>query len=43
MCSIWNGWTASTYGDVFLQPEYEHSKYTFEVSDSAMLFRCFHV
>ena len=27
-----------TYGDVFLQPEYEHSKYTFEVSDTPMLF-----
>lgn len=30
-----------TYGDVFLQPEYEHSKYTFEVSDTAMLFQLF--
>ncbi|WP_209123018.1 glycine--tRNA ligase subunit alpha [Alkalihalobacillus sp. BA299] len=30
-----------TYGDIFLQPEYEHSKYTFEVSDSAMLFQLF--
>ncbi|KNB74191.1 glycine--tRNA ligase alpha subunit [Brevibacillus reuszeri] len=27
-----------TYGDVFLQPEYEHSKYTFELSDVDMLF-----
>ncbi|MGN7468618.1 glycine--tRNA ligase subunit alpha [Brevibacillus sp. SAFN-007a] len=27
-----------TYGDVFLQPEYEHSKYTFELSDTDMLF-----
>ena len=30
-----------TYGDVFLQPEYEHSKYTFEVSDADMLFQLF--
>ncbi|OLO38897.1 glycine--tRNA ligase subunit alpha [Alkalihalophilus pseudofirmus] len=30
-----------TYGDIFLQPEYEHSKYTFEVSDSAMMFQLF--
>ncbi len=30
-----------TYGDVFLQPEYEHSKYTFEVSDVDMLFSLF--
>jgi len=30
-----------TYGDVFRQQEYEHSKYTFEVSDTAMLFRHF--
>lgn len=30
-----------TYGDIFLQPEYEHSKYTFEVSDSNMLFYLF--
>jgi glycyl-tRNA synthetase alpha chain len=30
-----------TYGDVFLQPEYEHSKYTFEVSDAPTLFRLF--
>ncbi|WP_289142288.1 glycine--tRNA ligase subunit alpha [uncultured Brevibacillus sp.] len=27
-----------TYGDVFRQPEYEHSKYTFELSDVDMLF-----
>jgi len=26
---------------VFLQPEYEHSKYTFEVSDTPMLFNLF--
>src|SRR5690606_31824008 len=30
-----------TYGDVFKQAEYEHSKYTFEVSDAAMLFSLF--
>ena len=32
-----------TYGDVFLQPEFEHSKYTFETSDSAMLFSLFNM
>jgi glycyl-tRNA synthetase alpha chain len=26
---------------VFKQPEYEHSKYTFEISDSKMLFQLF--
>jgi glycyl-tRNA synthetase alpha chain len=30
-----------TYGDVFKQAEYEHSKYTFEVSDVKMLFDLF--
>lgn len=30
-----------TYGDVFHHPEYEHSKYTFEVSDVQMLFGLF--
>lgn len=30
-----------TYGDVFKQAEYEHSKYTFEVSDAKMLFTLF--
>jgi len=30
-----------TYGDVFLQPEYEHSKYTFELSDVDMLFNLY--
>ncbi len=30
-----------TYGDIFKQPEYEHSKYTFEVSDTDMLFTLF--
>ncbi|MGA9175427.1 MAG: glycine--tRNA ligase subunit alpha [Thermoactinomyces sp.] len=29
------------YGDVFGQPEYEHSKYTFELSDPDWLFRQF--
>jgi glycyl-tRNA synthetase alpha chain len=32
-----------TYGDVFKQPEYEHSKYTFEVSDSKMLFQLYNM
>ncbi|WP_059102653.1 glycine--tRNA ligase subunit alpha [Shouchella shacheensis] len=30
-----------SYGDIFLQPEYEHSKYTFEISDTTMLFSLF--
>ncbi|SDW13983.1 glycyl-tRNA synthetase alpha chain [Marininema mesophilum] len=30
-----------TYGDIFKQPEYEHSKYTFEISDADKLFRWF--
>lgn len=30
-----------TYGDIFSQAEYEHSKYTFEVSDTSMLFSLF--
>lgn len=30
-----------TYGDVFLQPEYEQSKYSFEVSDVKLLFSLF--
>lgn len=30
-----------TYGDVFHQPEVEHSTYTFEVSDVKMLFTLF--
>ncbi len=29
------------YGDIFKQPEYEHSKYAFEVADAAMLFKEF--
>jgi glycyl-tRNA synthetase alpha chain len=32
-----------TYGDVFHQAEYEHSKYTFEVSDATMLFSLFNM
>lgn len=32
-----------TYGDVFRQPEFEHSKYTFEVSDVKMLFTLFNM
>jgi glycyl-tRNA synthetase alpha chain len=30
-----------SYGDIFRNTEYEHSKYTFEVSDSNMLFNLF--
>src|SRR5690625_4996274 len=30
-----------TYRDIFLQPEYEHSKYTFEHSDTDMLLELF--
>jgi glycyl-tRNA synthetase alpha chain len=30
-----------SYGDVFKQAEFEHSKYTFEVSDPALLFQLF--
>ncbi|SFJ08665.1 glycine--tRNA ligase subunit alpha [Thermoflavimicrobium dichotomicum] len=29
------------YGDIFFQQEYEHSKYTFEVSDVKLLFHLF--
>ncbi|OYD07678.1 glycine--tRNA ligase subunit alpha [Paludifilum halophilum] len=29
------------YGDIFKQPEYEHSKYSFEVSDPEKLFQWF--
>ena len=29
------------YGDVFHQPEFEHSKYTFEISNEKMLFELF--
>ena len=25
------------YGEIFIQPEYEHSKYSFEISDQEML------
>ena len=35
-------WTNGvSYGDVFWQNEYEHSLYTFELSDAAMLFELF--
>ncbi len=30
-----------TYGDVYRRAEFEHSKYSFEVSDASMLFRLF--
>ncbi len=30
-----------SYGDIFSQTEYEHSKYTFEISDVQMLFSLF--
>lgn len=30
-----------TVGDIFLQPEYEHSTYAFETSDTDMLFKLF--
>ncbi|MFG6114298.1 glycine--tRNA ligase subunit alpha [Halobacillus sp. MO56] len=37
-------WTDGvTVGDIFSQPEYEHSKYTFESSDSDMLFDLFSI
>ena len=29
------------YGDIFKEPEYEHSKYSFEISDPQMLFKFF--
>lgn len=32
-----------TYGDVFLQNEYEQSKYSFEIADSNMLFTLFSI
>lgn len=32
-----------SYGDVFLQAEYEHSKYTFETADTAMLSTLFNM
>ncbi|MDF0479525.1 glycine--tRNA ligase subunit alpha [Vagococcus sp. PNs007] len=35
-------WTHGVkYGEIFIQPEYEHSKYAFEVSDQEMLFDLF--
>ncbi|HLR54639.1 MAG TPA: glycine--tRNA ligase subunit alpha [Pseudogracilibacillus sp.] len=30
-----------SYGDIFKQPEYEHSKYAFETSDTSALFELF--
>ncbi|MDQ0088449.1 glycyl-tRNA synthetase alpha chain [Paenibacillus anaericanus] len=37
-------WVEGTsYGDIFHQPEFEHSKYTFEVSDVKMLFTLFNM
>src|SRR5699024_9725108 len=35
----WNNGT--TVGDIFSQPEFEHSKYAFEESDTDMLFQLF--
>jgi glycyl-tRNA synthetase alpha chain len=32
-----------SYGDVYFQPEYEHSKYNFEVADTTMLFKLFNM
>lgn len=35
-------WTADVkYGEIFKQPEYEHSKYSFEISDQEMLLENF--
>ncbi len=35
-------WNDSTkYRDIFLKPEYEHSKYSFEVADQDLLFKLF--
>lgn len=37
-------WTEGVeYGDIFLQPEYEHSMYSFQKSDQDMLFKLFNV
>lgn len=37
-------WTNGvTVGDIFMQPEYEHSTYTFEESDDEMLFNLFSI
>jgi glycyl-tRNA synthetase alpha chain len=37
-------WTDGvTVYDIFYQPEYEHSKYTFETSDTTMLFNLFSI
>ena len=32
-----------SYGDIFLQNEYEHSKYNFECADCSMLFELFNI
>ncbi|HLQ96415.1 MAG TPA: glycine--tRNA ligase subunit alpha [Pseudogracilibacillus sp.] len=32
-----------SYGDIFKQPEYEHSKYAFETSDTSTLFELFNL
>jgi glycyl-tRNA synthetase alpha chain len=35
-------WSAGVrYGDIFSEPEYEHSKYAFETSNQQMLFKLF--
>ena len=39
MYLISNGQNGFTVRDIFGQPEYEHSKYTFETSDLDMLFQ----
>ncbi|HEY4602666.1 MAG TPA: glycine--tRNA ligase subunit alpha [Cerasibacillus sp.] len=37
-------WTEGvTVGDIFLQPEYEHSTYTFDLSDTDLLFKLFNM
>ena len=40
---ISNGQKDLLYRDIFGQPEYEHSKYTFETSDVDMLFNLFNI
>jgi glycyl-tRNA synthetase alpha chain len=39
---LWNN-EGVKYGDIFLQNEYEHSKYNFEIADCSMLFNLFNV
>ena len=37
-------WTAGVkYGEIFIQPEYEHSKYAFETSNQEMLLQLFNM